>query len=279
MDKVPLRTALYFQIIVLAVKALVFPAYRSTDFEVHRNWLAITHSLPLSKWYTESTSQWTLDYPPLFAWFEYALASVAGLIDPLMLNVASLQYSSYKTVLFQRTSVIVTEMLLFYGAFCLVNTMSLSLQRKWTVLALICCSPGIFIVDNIHFQYNGLMYGIQLLSIAALARGKLVYGAVCFAVVLNFKHIYLYQALPYFVYLLSSCFKNGNFMVSKFLCLGSAVAVVFAISFGPFITQLPQILVRLFPFKRGICHSYWAPNLWAVYSFCDRVLLKCRPFN
>ncbi|KAI7900736.1 glycosyltransferase family 57 protein [Cokeromyces recurvatus] len=266
-------------IISTLIKSLLIPSYRSTDFEVHRNWLAITHSLPIQKWYIENTSEWTLDYPPFFAWFEKFLSMFAALVDPEMLKVDNLNYESIETVIFQRLTVIVSELVFYWALLRYVKYFG-NKYVNCVLAGALFLHPGLIIVDHIHFQYNGLLYGILVLSIVEAKRNNLLCSGVLFAILLNFKHIYLYMSPAYFIYLLKSyCFiqQNGaiKFSMKRLTILGSSVLAVFAISFGPFIYlgQLPDLFQRLFPFTRGLCHAYWAPNFWALYAGLDRVLI------
>ena len=55
-----------------------------------------------------------------------------------------------------------------------------------------------------HFQYNGFLLGILLLSIAEVYRGHELMAGFYFALLLNLKHIFLYLAPAYFVFLLRS---------------------------------------------------------------------------
>lgn len=78
--------------------------------------MATTYSLPPSQWYSAKHSEWTIDYPPLFAWFEYILAQIAAYVDIDMLSIHNLNYSSNATVFFQRLSVIITDFVFYYGS-------------------------------------------------------------------------------------------------------------------------------------------------------------------
>ncbi|XP_035744124.1 probable dolichyl pyrophosphate Glc1Man9GlcNAc2 alpha-1,3-glucosyltransferase isoform X2 [Vespa mandarinia] len=272
MDKVLLRTFL----LITCIKALLIPCYYSTDFEVHRNWLAITYSLPISEWYINAKSQWTLDYPPFFAWFEYALSQVASLFDEEMVKIDNLNYASSTTVYFQRTTVILSDLMFAYGIRELGEVFYKSYNSYCVFIFLSLCNIGLLIVDHIHFQYNGFLLGFLLLSIAKVSKTwdqiSMLQGAACFAILLNLKHIYLYVAPAYIVWLLKSyCIKNGQFFKRIFI-LATIIATIFVLSFGPFINQLPQIISRLFPFKRGLVHAYWAANGWALYVITDKIL-------
>lgn len=284
------------------LKILLFPSYHSTDFDVHRNWLSITSLLPLKSWYIEDTNQWTLDYPPFFAYFEWFISRFVpkSVADDGCISIISVGKYGFKTIIFQRFTVIISEILLFVSLQWFINTSSSNKEKKrnFVISASIVLSPGLFIIDHIHFQYNGFLFGIFILSIINAKLGNHLACGFWFSVLLCFKHIFLYIAPAYFIYLLSSyClnlnsfsknslnnFNNFKIIISKLLNiiiwknlikLGSTVCFVFLIAFAPFAYYgvLPQLFSRLFPFSRGLTHAYWAPNIWALYSLVDRLLI------
>uniref|UniRef100_A0A158P7R4 Alpha-1,3-glucosyltransferase n=1 Tax=Angiostrongylus cantonensis TaxID=6313 RepID=A0A158P7R4_ANGCA len=239
--------------------------------------LAIVHNLPLSEWYYDSTSEWTLDYPPFFAYFQKALATIAfisGFQDILILQKGAL--SNSRVLHFQRLSVIVAD------AFYVNQLPVINLRNPFPRIAtfiVLSCNVGLILVDNIHFQYNSMLTALLILSIYSADRKKYLMSALIYCVLLNFKHIYLYYAPAYVVFFLRCYFFRG-------LKLTASIAAPLILSFGRFLTSggyqsLLQILSRLFPISRGLTHAYWAPNFWAIYNVIDlflyRVLSIWRP--
>lgn len=61
---------------------------------------------------TQAGSEWTLDYPPFFAYFERFMAFFAYLVDPKIVQLDNLGYSAWSAVAFQRTTVVLSELVL-----------------------------------------------------------------------------------------------------------------------------------------------------------------------
>ena len=65
----------------------------------------------------QDTSEWTLDYPPLFAWFEWSLSHFAFLVDPLIVRLDSLYYDADSCLWFQRLSVMLSDVTLLFAVY------------------------------------------------------------------------------------------------------------------------------------------------------------------
>ena len=275
-------------------KILLMPTYRSTDFDVHRNWLAITHNLPLSEWYFDDvngTTVHTLDYPPIFAYFEWLLANnpITQLVLPENDRCLDLlpDYDNNPSdicVVFHRSTVILSDIILWIGAYVACRAINYERSLHYTTMSflLIVLNPGLLWLDHIHFQYNGMVLGVLLLSLGLLMNGNNVpgdswsydlyhlSGAAVFAILLNLKHLFLPLAPLYFCYLLERyCLMKTpeggvRFLFVKFLMLAIVAGATLLLPWVPFLLQddpkrhVIQILSRLFPFQRGLVHDYWA---------------------
>ena len=227
-----------------------------------------------------------------FAYFEYILSLFVPQFvrDDGCLDIVEKGIYGMPTIYFQRITVILSELVLFYALQWMIDSSpTYAIRRRmYVATASLALSPGLILIDHIHFQYNGMMYGILLLCINSARLERYLLCGFWFAVLLCFKHIYLYLAPAVFVFLLRAyCLKfnwnkKKNFIVNIFnfvqwtnlFKLGSIVIIVFLIAFAPFYNVLPQLISRLFPFSRGLTHAYWAPNVWSIYSFIDRMLIQ-----
>jgi alpha-1,3-glucosyltransferase len=280
---------------ITCVKILCIPSYRSTDFDVHRNWLAITRHLPISEWYFDNvngTTVHTLDYPPTFAYFEYFLSNNpltnwllnTHLLDERCLALLSDSNNepSPRCVVFHRLTVILSDLILWGGA-------AIACDEQGFLFTIL--NPGLLWLDHVHFQYNGAMLGILLASLGLLVRGHrqegIKYhcyhlgGALLYALLVTMKHLYLPLAPLYFIYLLSNyCFQGNQFSLRNFVSVACLTGTTLILPFAPFLVQdqpmnqMLQIASRLFPFGRGLVHDYWAGNFWALYMLVGKVVTK-----
>lgn len=270
----------------LSLKLLLFPAHFSTDFEVHRHWKALTHTLPLSQWYVDTSSKWTLDYPPLFAYFEYVQSCIAAFFHPPLVDLDNHNYATKPVVSFMRSSVLVPEVLLFISTKLLVSSVATEKARHKGGLAkavgLVLLAPGLTLVDNIHFQYNSLPIAVLMLSLAFFYSGRLSSGAIAFVAALNIKHTLLPTAPVVAIYILAAIHKTSpkaSDCVIRLFTIALATILTLTALWAPLYFAggtdlLAQVMSRLFPFDRGLLHAYWAPNFWALYATADKLLVS-----
>uniref|UniRef100_A0A7S1TDF2 Alpha-1,3-glucosyltransferase n=1 Tax=Compsopogon caeruleus TaxID=31354 RepID=A0A7S1TDF2_9RHOD len=285
----------YSLVIATSIKLLLMPGYRSTDMEVHRYWMALTHSFPIHEWYTESnSSNWTLDYPPAFAGFQwlsavplYALGCADVVLDPTNAWLTSIDADAKDpygtgdrfTIRYMRMTVIVGDILLVWGLYRVGRVGRSQSECPPLAAAVILLDAGLFIVDHIHFQYNGLVIGLLLLSISYLVEQRFVIAGSLLTWTLFMKHTLLSVVPAVGVLVLLNGYSRAErrtlWNIAKpiiHVCLaGLFTAITF---FTPFLSQWRNVLSRLFPFGRGLLHSYWAPNAWALYLSLDLFLAR-----
>lgn len=307
-----------FAIVVCSslLKFLLFPAAHSTDLEVHRHWKALTVSRPLSQWYRDESSKWTLDYPPMFAYYEYIVGQLFSVVRPSLVDINNHDDGTWRTVYLLRATVLALDPLLALSASLYLCSLQQStapsncMWWRWAptrgesnhlfVIILLLFNPALIIVDNIHFQYNILPISSLFLSLLVVNSSAFTLAAIVFAVTVNLKHTLFPLALPLVIYVLAYHYhglskpqaqphNNDNQRSASTNAALSIVRTAFATTLAlvapwvPFfitggLPLLMQMKQRLFPFDRGLFHANWAPNLWAFYAVCDKIAsrLGCR---
>lgn len=231
------------------------------------------------------------------------LATLFPALRPALALRSSRGSETPEIVLFMRLSVLVLDVLVYMPAvawFVLRRLDARSTRVRHMALWTVWCQPALILVDHGHFQYNAVMLGLAALSFALLlTRQPNVYtsagapaelqhllldtlsrhvslqyvaAAVFFSLSLCFKQMALYYAPAVFAIMLGRCVGLARTDLLRgaalFIGLASATTAVFAILWLPWlgqVTELGQVLHRIFPLARGLFEDKVA-NVWCALS-------------
>lgn len=276
------------------------------DFEAQRHWLEVTLNLPMKDWYFYDLQYWGLDYPILTAYHSLLLGYMG---DYLFGGKSRGWFDLYASrgnedpnlKSYMRFTVCLTDAIVYIPAVIWFAkkykkltsekmTKSNSKARKLTSGSyqnttlshikqmshffnsiIILFQPSLLIIDHGHFQYNGCMLGLVLLTINNILDNKMGTACVFFVASLCFKQMSLYFSPVIFVYLLKQTLLS--FKLLEFLSIGLLTVFTFVSLYFPLfffnknhefgIQTLKQSFIRVFPFDRGLFEGKVA-NFWCV---------------
>lgn len=257
------------------------------DFEAQRHWMEITTHLPINEWYYYDLQYWGLDYPPLTAYHLWIFGKIGGFINSdwfALVQSRGIETPGIKT--FMRYSSLISDLVLYIPAVfhltsILSKNMKLGRMHQIVVLTLIISQPALILIDHGHFQYNSVMLGFFLFSVAELLNGNLMFASIWFMSSVLFKQMALYYSPFIFFFILSKLFTPSksffktfaSLKFGKLIVVGISVLFTTVASILPFILSarnvgeaielVTQILVRMFPFERGLFEDK-VSNFWCT---------------
>ena len=154
------------------------------DYEAQRHWMEITVNFPTELWYKDTyetdPAYWKIDYPPLTAWHSFFCGILSLLIEPDSMKLfVSRGYYTQTHLLFMRTTVLVSELLVYIPAvllFCHYLYGNIQSSVKNMILLLLLLSSQMVLIDYGHFQYNNVMLGLGLLAMYMNVKGYLSFS-------------------------------------------------------------------------------------------------------
>lgn len=279
------------------------------DFEAQRHWMEITINLPLNQWYFFDLQYWGLDYPPLTAYHLYLFGKLGSLINSTWFKLGTsrgLETIDLKN--YMRFTSLISELIIFSPAllgFITFMGKKLNISRidQIVITCVIMCQPALILIDHGHFQFNSVMLGFFLYSLVDLLKGNYILSSIWFMSAVFFKQMALYYAPFIFFFILSKLFNNyydfntkklsnliTKFNFRKLVSIGLAIFVSVLVILSPFLqsgssseilTNLNQIMIRVFPFGRGLFEdkvgNFWcASNILIKYKqiFSNEELTK-----